>query len=169
MPSRRADSAGAGRRLPGARLGAAAVTMPQRRPLLRLLPVAFALLASAVVWIYACPPSPAEAPPTGSPSSELRPGEMVEVTGRVSRILSDDREGSRHQRFVLTLDDGATLLVAHNIDLAPRVPLEVGDRARVRGRYEWNERGGVVHWTHHDPSGSRRAAGWIEHRGKVYD
>jgi hypothetical protein len=94
---------------------------------------------------------------------------MVEVSGRVSRLLADDREGSRHQRFILTLEGGETLLVAHNIDLAPRVPLAVGDVARVRGQYEWNEQGGVLHWTHHDPDGRRRDVGWIEHRGKVYD
>lgn len=94
-------------------------------------------------------------------------GAMVEVTGRVDRLLADDREGSRHQRFILELPSGHTVLVAHNIDLAKRVPLSRGDPVEVRGQYEWNERGGVLHWTHHDPQGDR-TGGWIRHEGETY-
>jgi len=143
--------------------------MTTRRLLAKLLPVAFAVVALAVAWLYGRPPAPAGAPAVRSASTDRRSGAMVEVSGRVSRLLADDREGSRHQRFILALEGGETLLVAHNIDLAPRVPLAVGDTARVRGEYEWNEQGGVLHWTHHDPDGRRRDTGWIEHRGKVYD
>ena len=90
----------------------------------------------------------------------------VEEEGVVERLLPDDRDGSRHQRFILRLASGRTVLVAHNIDLAERVAgLERGDTVRFRGEYEWNPQGGVVHWTHHDPSG-RREGGWIEHRGR---
>lgn len=89
------------------------------------------------------------------------------VAGEVARQLPDDNEGSRHQRFILELASGHSLLVSHNIDLAPRVPLSEGDRLTIRGRYEWNERGGVIHWTHHDPQG-RRQGGWIEHQGRRY-
>lgn len=95
-------------------------------------------------------------------------GLMLEVQGVVERLLADDLEGSRHQRFIIRLDSGRTLLMSHNIDLAPRVPVGVGDRIEVRGQYEWNERGGLLHWTHHDPAG-RRAGGWIRHRGKKID
>ena len=91
-------------------------------------------------------------------------GEMVVVDGVVDRVLPDDDDGSRHQRFVMRLDGGHTLLVAHNIDLADRVPLATGDAVRVRGEYEWNEQGGVLHWTHHDPDGDR-PGGWVEHDG----
>jgi len=69
-------------------------------------------------------------------------------------------EGDRHQRFILRLSSGQTLLIVHNLDLAPRAPVERGSRATVRGEYEWNEQGGVIHWTHHDPDG-RRPGGWI--------
>ena len=82
-------------------------------------------------------------------------------------MLSDDNEGSRHQRFILRLSTGQTLLVAHNIDLAPRVPLDEGDDITFYGQYEWSEKGGVIHWTHHDPDG-RHEEGWLEHRGKRY-
>ncbi len=92
---------------------------------------------------------------------QRRSGSMIEFEGVVDRVLEDDREGSRHQRFVLRVPSGRTVLVAHNIDLASRVPVSPGDRVRIRGQYEWNDRGGVVHWTHSDPRG-RRAGGWIE-------
>lgn len=95
-------------------------------------------------------------------------GVMIESAGRVSRILPDDLEGSRHQRFIVRLQSGHTLLVSHNIDLAPRVAnLAPGDEVSFRGQYEWNDRGGVVHWTHHDPDG-RRAGGWLRHGGRTY-
>ena len=92
---------------------------------------------------------------------------VVELRGTVDRILRDDLDGSRHQRFILRLGSGHTLLVAHNIDLAPRVPLERGADLRLRGEYEWNERGGVLHWTHHDPD-QRRPGGWIRLDGRTY-
>lgn len=91
----------------------------------------------------------------------------LEVSGRVDRVLADDLEGSRHQRFIVRLESGHTVLVAHNIDLAERVPLRRGDAVVAYGEYEWNERGGVVHWTHHDPRG-RRTGGWIRHGGREY-
>ena len=92
----------------------------------------------------------------------------VEGQGTVSRLLSDDTDGDRHQRFIVILASGQTLLMAHNIDIAPRVsPLEVGDTVSFKGEYEWNEQGGVIHWTHHDPDG-RHEPGWIKHNGRTY-
>src|SRR5690606_40882002 len=59
-------------------------------------------------------------------------GEQARGTGVVTRILSDDNDGSRHQRFILEGGGGRTLLIAHNIDLAPRVAgLQVGDKVAV--------------------------------------
>ena len=99
--------------------------------------------------------------------AERASGIWMEVEGRVSRVLSDDLRGSRHQRFIVELASGHTLLVAHNIDLAEKVPLDRGDRVEMYGEYEWNDRGGVLHWTHHDPGG-RRAGGWVELDGRRY-
>lgn len=94
----------------------------------------------------------------------------VQVSGQgvVSKVLPDDNSGSRHQRFILRLSSGQTLLVAHNIDLAPKISsLREGDTVEFYGEYEWNERGGVLHWTHRDPQG-RHPAGWLEHEGRKY-
>jgi hypothetical protein len=93
---------------------------------------------------------------------------QVQGSGVVVRILPDDEDGSRHQRFILRTPSGQTLLVAHNIDLAPRVSgLSVGDTVDYSGEYVRNAKGGVVHWTHHDPSG-RHVAGWLKHAGQTY-
>lgn len=89
-------------------------------------------------------------------------------SGIISKILPDDRQGSQHQRFILQLPSGITVLVAHNIDLAPRINgLRKGDRVGFNGEYEWNQQGGVMHWTHHDPAG-RHTDGWLEHQGQRY-
>ena len=93
---------------------------------------------------------------------------LVEGAGMVTRVLADDRDGSPHQRFLLQLPDGQTVLVAHNIELAPRIPgIQVGDRVEFSGEYVWNEKGGVLHWTHRDPRGSHRD-GWLRHAGRTY-
>lgn len=95
-------------------------------------------------------------------------GRMIEVRGTVVRRLSDDHDGSRHQRFLIEAADGTSILVAHNIDLAPRIPdLRPGSTIRLFGEYEWNGKGGVLHWTHHAPRGDH-ADGWIEYRGERY-
>ena len=94
-------------------------------------------------------------------------GDWIEVTGFVRRLLADDDDGSPHQRFIIDIGGGWTLLIAHNIDLAKRVPLGMGDRVQVRGMYEWNDLGGLVHWTHDDPHSSEDG-GWVRYRRKVY-
>ncbi|WP_250546405.1 DUF3465 domain-containing protein [Geobacter sulfurreducens] len=95
-------------------------------------------------------------------------GVQVAGEGVVERILSDDNDGSRHQRFILRLASGQTLLIAHNIDLAPRLgSLASGDKVDFNGVYEWNAEGGVIHWTHRDPNG-QHADGWLQHNGKIY-
>lgn len=93
---------------------------------------------------------------------------QIEVSGKVIRLLSDDNEGSRHQRFIIELPSGQTLLIVHNIDLAPRIDvLREGDDVRVYGEYIWNDKGGLIHWTHHDPA-NRHPHGWIRHQEKLY-
>ncbi len=93
---------------------------------------------------------------------------QVEDSGKVIKILADDNNGSRHQKFLVRISSGQTLLFAHNIDLAPRInDIEVGDSISFRGEYEYNPKGGIVHWTHRDPDGSH-FGGWIKHNGNTY-
>ena len=106
--------------------------------------------------------------PKVSTQKRFRRGEQVRGSGTVIRTLSDDNKGSRHQRFIIKLASGQTLLIAHNIDLAQRVSfLSVGDNVEFYGVYESNSKGGVIHWTHHDPK-NRHEAGWLKHKGRTY-
>jgi hypothetical protein len=145
----------------------------------RLLPLAIALV---VVWFWQRAgednaPAAGEPPGAGfrqagaapvTAGEDWRSGNQVTGGGTVIRILDDDDDGSRHQRFILEIGSGRTLLIAHNIDLAPRVEgLRAGDRVEFNGEYEWNDRGGVIHWTHHDPQGEHEP-GWLKHNGRVY-
>ena len=139
----------------------------RRRSVIRLL----LLLAVLAVVVFERGNTPTDA---GVGHAELAEffrerssGVVVESEGRVERILPDDREGTPHQRFILRLSGDHTLLISHNLDLAPRVPVAEGEVVRFRGQYEWNDQGGVVHWTHHDPN-DRRPGGWIRHEGVLY-
>jgi hypothetical protein len=134
-------------------------------------------LASLVLLLCACRPTatPSDKGVTTYDDSAItrafengKSDVEVESEGVVTRVLADDRSGSRHQRFLVRVASGRTLLIVHNIDLASRVSgLTAGDTVRFRGEYEWNEKGGVLHWTHRDPNG-RRKAGWIKHNGRTY-
>jgi len=100
--------------------------------------------------------------------SAKRSDVQVQGSGVVIKSLRDDNEGHRHQKFILRLASGNTILVAHNIDLAPKITsLKKGDTVMFYGEYEYDSRGGVVHWTHHDPQ-RRHADGWLKHNGKTY-
>lgn len=94
---------------------------------------------------------------------------QVRQSGRIIKILRDDNHSPKHQRFLVKLSSGQKLLIAHNIELAPRVGGLIEDaEITFYGEYEWNNKGGVIHWTHHDPKGSH-PNGWISYKGKQYD
>ncbi|UIZ56680.1 DUF3465 domain-containing protein [Acinetobacter sp. SCLZS86] len=93
---------------------------------------------------------------------------QVRASGQVIAVLADDNEGSRHQKFILKLNNGQTVLVAHNIDLAPRITnIAKGDTVEFFGEYEYSDKGGVIHWTHHDPA-NKHVGGWLKHQGRTY-
>ena len=139
----------------------------------------YLILAAAIAAVYIGLGQSDRLPQLGSPPgtrsdatasalSAQRSSNQVTGKGIVTRILSDDNEGSRHQRFILRLASDQTVLVAHNIDLAPRIAsLRAGDTVEFNGVFEWNAKGGVIHWTHHDPSG-RHEAGWLRHTGQTF-
>jgi hypothetical protein len=149
----------------------------------KLLPL---LLLAAVGYLALRPAAP-PAPPAATPPAFVRSEAAsdgaaqlaeaqqkhshqveLEIAGVVAKVLPDDRQGLRHQRFIVRLANGQTLLVAHNIDEAPRVAgLQAGDQVRVHGEYIWNAKGGLLHWTHRDQRG-RHPSGWIRHAGQTY-
>lgn len=109
--------------------------------------------------------SPAEISRAFATRTTLR---QILVRAAVRKVLPDDIQGDRHQRFLVALADGRTLLVAHNIDLAARVPdLRPNTTIYLQGEFVWSAAGGVLHWTHKDPRG-RHLDGWIQYFGKRY-
>lgn len=116
-------------------------------------------------------PAPAAPGPTVADAYEgHRSHVWVEDSGTVTRLLREDTKRPRHERFVVRMDGGddLTVMIAHNIDLAPRVPCKRGDTVSFRGEYIWSEQGGIVHWTHRDPQGGKDSGGWIRWRDFVY-
>jgi len=125
--------------------------------------LALALLVLAYVYLGGGTRDAGRAAPVGT----LAPG-LVDVSGRVSRVLADDSQGSRHQRFLVDLPTGQRVLVAYNLNLAPRVPVAVGDEVELKGEFVANAKGGVIHWTHRDPQG-RHVGGFVMLHGHRYD
>lgn len=144
------------------------------RQMKKFLPLVALLIAVYIGWVQL--EQPIDSTRLGdrgnnalvSAYQEHKSGVQVTGDGIVIKVLPDDNKGSRHQRFLLRLESGQTLLIAHNIDLAPRISsLKKGDSVAFNGEFEWNEKGGVVHWTHHDPKG-RHVDGWLKHKGQTF-
>jgi hypothetical protein len=95
----------------------------------------------------------------------------VEVTahGVVTRVLADDSGPSGvHQRFIIRLKGSTqTLLVENNVTIGQRAPILEGTDVLVHGEYVWNDQGGLIHFTHHDPALTHEG-GWIELSGVRY-
>lgn len=93
----------------------------------------------------------------------------VEVlfAAKVLKLLPDDTRGLPHQRFLLILNNGTTVLVAHDTKYAPKVPIRAGDTVVIQGEYIWNKKGGLVHWTHHSDT-PRHQSGYIDFNGMRY-
>ena len=93
---------------------------------------------------------------------------QVEGRGNIVKVLPDDTQGDRHQRMLLSVLPGKTILIVHNIDIAPRIQgVREGEEVVFSGEFKWNEKGGLVHWTHHDPR-KKHADGWIRYQGRTY-
>lgn len=142
-----------------------------------LLGVVYALALQHGAFDHAAEPAVAASPelPLGCDDNALANAyrshqSRVEVCGggSIVRVLKDDTRGSRHQRLIVRLPAGQTLLIAYNYDIAPRLEgLRAGAPIEFAGEYEWNPQGGVVHWTHRDPGG-HHPPGWIRYAGRQY-
>jgi len=92
----------------------------------------------------------------------------VTVEAPVRKLLREDDEGLPHQKFLISLSNGTTILIAHDLKMADHVPIQPGDIVRIHGEYIWNPRGGLIHWTHHTDT-PYHEGGWIELNGRRYE
>jgi Protein of unknown function (DUF3465) len=125
----------------------------------------------AGVWLGACASTQnPDDPAVCAAYSAGRSGVEVVASGRVTHIYGV-RAGrtSPHEGFLVRLDSGCTLVVRVevNTDFTGAIPLQSNEQVVVKGEYEYYPRGGVIHWTHHDPRG-RHENGYIVAAGRMY-
>lgn len=132
--------------------------------------VAARTAAMALVLLVAgCVAPVAEGDAVAAAFREHRSAVQVTASGTVTRALADQQGPSGpHQRFIVRLANGQTILIENNLTVGKRVPLQPGDAVRIHGEYIWNAEGGLVHFTHHDPDRSHEG-GWVEHGGVRYE
>ena len=101
-----------------------------------------------------------------------RSGDEVVVQGSVADVAGvEEGPSGRHELFTVTITNGAKrvgVLVAHNVGIAPFVPVHRGDVVIVKGELAIDPSGPVLHWTHHDPR-FRHQPGFVELRGRTYE
>jgi hypothetical protein len=94
----------------------------------------------------------------------------VDFSGTVCsppRFFYGSRTHAMHEAFNVRSSAGE-LEVVDNVSIAPRCPVQTGDRVEVRGEMVHDPgRLPVVHWTHHDPA-HRHPDGFIRLHGKLY-
>lgn len=94
--------------------------------------------------------------------------DFVEGRGMVViRTLADDNNGLRHQKWVVQLSNGSSMMAVYNLDMCERVALKVGDHVAMGGQFVWTNQGALLHWLHYDPR-KTRPDGYVEVNGKVY-
>jgi len=91
----------------------------------------------------------------------------ITVVAKVKKLLPEDVVGLPHQKFLIVLSNGTTVLIAHDLKMAPAVPIKPGDVLCIHGEYIWNKLGGLIHWTHHTDT-PRHEGGWIDFNGVRY-
>ena len=130
----------------------------------RRVGIVFLLLLSP-----ACAPATSDNAAVERDYAEKRSTVEVTAEGAVTRVLADESGPSGlHQRFIIRLAGSTqTVLVENNVTIGQRAPVLVGDVVMVHGEYVWNDQGGLIHFTHHDPAPAHEG-GWIELKGVRY-
>lgn len=98
-----------------------------------------------------------------------RPAEITFEASVTSnpRFFFGARSRRMHEAFNAQTASGPVEIV-DNVGIAPRIPVQPGDRIEVRGEMVHDPgRMPIVHWTHHDPD-RRHPDGFIQLRGRVY-
>lgn len=125
-------------------------------------------LALLLLLVTGCAGCGSSSSPTGDFGGVVRAGhpQEVTVTGTVQQVLRDGHGSSGpHERFVL-LVDGVRVEIDHNLTLAPRAPVHVGDTVTVHGQFEPDPGRPVIHYTHHS-TGSHEG-GYLKVSGHTY-
>jgi Protein of unknown function (DUF3465) len=130
---------------------------------------ASAMLAGAFLGACASTQTPDD-PAVCAAYSAGRSGAEVVASGKVTQIYGvRPGRSSPHEGFLVRLDSGCRLVVRVevNTDFTGAIPLQRNEQVVVKGEYEYYPRGGVVHWTHHDPRG-RHENGYVVAAGRMY-
>jgi hypothetical protein len=133
--------------------------------LLVLAPLLFALQLGTVSAQAMISPGQAEVVQAQQNHQEVN---FLEVkNAHVTQVLPDDLIGSKHQKWIVQLEDGSSLLCVYNSDMGDRIPVQVGQTMSLGGQYIWDRGGGLIHWLHADPQ-HRRPDGYVLLNGTTY-
>lgn len=99
-------------------------------------------------------------------SQQARKVELT-VTAPIKKLLREEDYREPHQRFLLILSNGTTVLVANDLKYGTFAPVQEGNVVRIHGEYIWNEKGGVLHWTHKSDEPNHES-GYIDFNGMRY-
>jgi hypothetical protein len=95
---------------------------------------------------------------------------LVDFTATVvspPHFFYGSRTHAMHEAFDV-VNCGNRFEIVDNVSIAPRCPVQQGDRIEVRGELVHDPgRLPVVHWTHHDP-GHHHPDGFIRLNGRLY-
>jgi hypothetical protein len=126
-------------------------------------------LALLVLLMPACAAATADNAAVQNDYAARRSAVEVTAEGVVTSVLADDTGPSGpHQRFIIRLAGATqTVLIDNNVTVGQRVPIATSDDVTVHGEYIWNDQGGLIHYTHHDPAPGHEG-GWIDRNGVRY-
>jgi hypothetical protein len=119
--------------------------------------------------LTACTPGPNDAAVCAAFQQQLSGVEVI-ADGTVAQKLGTAQGPSgEHEGFSLRLRSGCalTLRVETNTAFTGPIPLRVGERVTVKGEFDYDTDGGVIHWTHR-AMGSHHQSGYVEAGGRFY-
>jgi hypothetical protein len=128
-----------------------------------------AAVALALLALTGCTPGPDDEAVCRAFHAGTSAFEVV-ADGRVVSLLGTNAGPSgAHEGFLLHLGSGCdlTLRVETNVGFTGPIPLHVGENVVVKGEYEYEALGGVIHWTHRETHG-RHPSGYVEAAGRYY-
>ncbi len=128
-----------------------------------------AVFAVALFALTGCTPGPDDASVCRVSRANASGVEVI-ADGSVEQILGTQAGPSGpHEGFLLRLRSGCDLVVRveTNVDFTGPIPLRTGEYVVVKGEYESDPLGGVIHWTHRETSG-RHPSGYVEAGGRYY-